>query len=149
MEGNSCTPELRVPTVFVRTSTDSPNLDLSKTLVAADDVVRFRDQRQGFFKKKPLKDVLKWQKLPIRKSLLRLPRRENALAVQTFSAIRMFMGEQATKTSRELLAKQICSTGLKFENLRDEIFLQLCKQTNANPNLSNVIEGWKVGDWSE
>lgn len=127
-----------------RSSNESPDLDLSTSLVAVDDVARFRDQRQGFFKKKPLKDVLKWQKFPIRKSLLRLTRKDNTTAVQIFATIRMFMGEQATKTPRELLSKRVCSTGLSCPSLRDEIFLQLCKQTNANPNLENAIEGWKV-----
>ena len=129
-------------TNFRRSMAHASVLDLSRNLT--DDESLFREHRDGIFKKKKLSEVLQWQGAPIKKSLLRLQKRENALAVQTFSAIQQFMNESETKTPRDLLAKQIYSAGLTVPAIRDEIYLQLCKQTNANPNFANSIEGWKV-----
>lgn len=64
-------------------------------------------------------------------------------------AIMKFQGEIS---QRKLLRKQspvelveyVVGRGIELPDLRDEIYCQLCKQTNNNPKPDTAIRGWEM-----
>ena len=61
----------------------------------------------------------------------------NFTASEIFKRIQQYMGDADTDTalSPHLLAQRIVRTGIDYEDWRDEIYLQLCKQTTFHPNM--------------
>lgn len=53
---------------------------------------------------------------------------------------RKLLRKQTTKE----LAEYVVGTGIEIPELRDEIFCQLCKQTNNNPKSDAAIRGWEL-----
>lgn len=54
-------------------------------------------------------------------------------APELFRLIQMYMGDKKTKDPLSQIALEIVSKGWTLAELRDEIFIQLCRQTSKNP----------------
>ena len=54
-------------------------------------------------------------------------------AIEVFKLIQMYMGDRKTKQTWQQLALDVTNKGWHSHGLRDEIFIQLCRQTTENP----------------
>jgi len=54
-------------------------------------------------------------------------------AVDVFKLIQSYMGDRKTKSAPNCVALEIISKGWSIVELRDEIYIQLCRQTTDNP----------------
>ena len=57
-------------------------------------------------------------------------------AIDVFKQVQIYMGDRLAKTSPTQAALEVVSCGWNNKDLRDEIFVQLCRQTNNNPKWS-------------
>ena len=56
------------------------------------------------------------------------------LAAETFRSIQAYMGDRKTKDSCMEIALDVAVRGWSLVDLRDEIYIQLCRQTTKNPH---------------
>ena len=53
-------------------------------------------------------------------------------AGEVFKLIQMYMGDRKSKASQPDIALEITTKGWSLPTLRDEIYIQLCRQTTEN-----------------
>ncbi len=108
--------------------------------------------RKGYFKRllrigKPhdADKLLTFKKSLIKKSLLKMNRPHDEMAIQMFKNIMSFMGDRKSTKPPVDHARKIIKNALKAPiGMRDEVFLQICKQTHGHPNVNNCQEGWNL-----
>ncbi|TFK87015.1 RhoGAP-domain-containing protein [Polyporus arcularius HHB13444] len=133
----------------------------------------FSTHRTGFiFKRKiPVAQIMTWQKTPISSPLLNLNRSLHKDAVRTFRIIQRIMGDRdrdrdrdrsgpmtpvsplnasttslhSSNMSHALVEDErwLLGQGLSHGELRDEIYCQVMKQLNGNPNPESTFKGWQ------
>ncbi len=99
-----------------------------------------------FAKKLSSNDLIKWSKDPIQKPLIRtsdkLVKKE---ATEIFRLIQVYMGDRKTKNfDVKQIGLDIMIKGWSMAVLRDELYLQLIKQTNCNENKLSLNYGWEL-----
>ena len=66
-------------------------------------------------------------------------------ALENFSSIMKYMGDlSGGKNKSKELIQDIIGRGLQFPELRDEVYIQLCKQTTKNPKVELCVRGWEL-----
>eukprot|EP01006_Ploeotia_vitrea_P027799 TRINITY_DN60566_c0_g1_i2.p1 TRINITY_DN60566_c0_g1~~TRINITY_DN60566_c0_g1_i2.p1 ORF type:complete len:674 (+),score=448.69 TRINITY_DN60566_c0_g1_i2:161-2182(+) len=89
--------------------------------------------------------LLSFKKSQIKKALLKMNREMDAQAVQSFKNIMSYMGDRkSSKSEIEHVTKLLRSAMTSPAGLRDEIYLQLCKQTRKNPRVESTVKGWEL-----
>lgn len=134
----------------------------------------FNDHRKRFLGKSvPVGSLLHWTKDGLRKPILRTSNRiVNREAPDVLKRIQLYMGDRHFKrshsstsssmslvkmnahialvhetTNSSLLDQSILTVivkGWMLPEMRDEIYIQLCKQTNGNPRLESIQKGWEL-----
>ncbi|XP_018045562.1 PREDICTED: unconventional myosin-XV isoform X2 [Atta colombica] len=93
-------------------------------------------------------DLVKYSTIPIEQSLLRLDADLSVLAVECFLCLMRYMGDQPLppETSEVKCVYTILMHCHKYEQLRDEVYCQLMKQTtnNKSPNPESCQRGWRI-----
>ena len=83
---------------------------------------------------------------PIQESLHILEGKElHSKAVAAFLNVMKYMTDYPTRSSNLApFAQEITKRMLGYEALRDEIFLQICKQVSNNPRIESELKGWEL-----
>ena len=56
----------------------------------------------------------------------------------------MYMSDRKSKLSRPELSFGVVHRGWRLQGLRDELFMQLCKQTTSNSDMESLRLGWEL-----
>ncbi len=84
---------------------------------------------------------------PIPTSLLKLSGDHVGRAVKMFSGILKYTGEtgeQLPAIQSLEIAQKLLHQGLKRPELKDELYMQLIKQTRGNPNITTRVKAWEL-----
>jgi len=103
--------------------------------------------RKGLLKRKTtIEKMLQWKPKLIKMALMSLSDANlSEVAVQAFKNIISYMGDRASKKEEGGHAHKLLDNTLNEpEELRDEVFCQLIKQTSNNPKPGSVRKGWHM-----
>ncbi|XP_023714791.1 filaggrin isoform X3 [Cryptotermes secundus] len=144
-----------VDTEIIAGSLQSPRLVLSreKKLPSESDIEKYAQDnlnihKKGIFRKKfSVRDMLSWSKDPIRKPMLVVS--DKALkkdACELFKLVQIYMSDRKAKLGMTLnsVALEICNYGYSKPGLRDELYIQICRQTTENPRRESLRRGWEL-----
>ncbi|KAI8814450.1 Rho GTPase activation protein [Cladochytrium replicatum] len=138
------------PQQFERPPTLPKDLQLHITQFRIDGFAQryFAEHRRGIFRRRvPVEKMLEWQKDTLKSPLMVMNKEYHKEAQKCFKLLQRIMGdrggvpansEQHRKEIQELLDK-----GINSGILRDEIYVQLCKQLSHNPQPESIFRGWQ------
>jgi hypothetical protein len=88
-----------------------------------------------FRRRVPVEEMLKFQKDALRSPLLLTINKENQKeAIKCFKLVQKVMGDRASKEINHADLKTLVNIGIRKGEMRDEIYVQVCKQISENPN---------------
>ncbi|XP_031618570.1 uncharacterized protein LOC116337810 isoform X4 [Contarinia nasturtii] len=106
---------------------------------------------KGIFRKKSsIRDMLSWTPDSISRPMLAVAlSRDKAtkkMATEMFKLIQIYMGDRKARDGMSLnsVAMDIITTALAQPPLRDELYIQLCRQTTENHIRGSLIRGWEL-----
>ncbi|KAI8138329.1 hypothetical protein BJV82DRAFT_631889 [Fennellomyces sp. T-0311] len=107
----------------------------------------FATHKRGLFRRRvPMKEMLEWTKDSLHKPLMMLNKDLHKDALRCFRMIQMVMGDRHrprhTNDTEDL--QSILSCGITKGQMRDEIYVQVCKQLHNNPRGSSIRKGWEI-----
>ena len=102
-----------------------------------------------FRKKFSVRDILSWSKDPIPQPMLVVVDGEKLLkreACNLFRLVQVYMGDRKTNVGMTLdsVAMDIVNTAFSKPPLRDELYVQICRQTTENPRKESLRRGWEL-----
>ncbi|XP_056337523.1 rho GTPase-activating protein 39 [Danio aesculapii] len=106
----------------------------------------FNKHTQGLFRRKvSIANMLAWSSEPIKKPMImtsdRTVKRE---AVDLFKLIQTYMGDRRAKAEPLAVALEVAVRGWSCQGLRDELYIQLCRQTTENFRYDSLQRGWEL-----
>lgn len=128
-------------------------LNREKKLPSDSDIEKYAQDnlnihKKGIFRKKfSVRELLSWSKDPIRKPMLVLS--DKALkkeATEVFKMVQTYMGDRKGKqgSSSDAVLLDICLLAHSKAALRDELYIQICRQTTENPRKESLRKGWEL-----
>ncbi|ORE17755.1 Rho GTPase activation protein [Rhizopus microsporus] len=97
----------------------------------------FATHKKGLFRRKvPMNEMLKWTKDSLRQPLIMMNKELYKDALKCFKLVQTIMGDRSrSRHSNEIEDIQtILTCGITKGQMRDEIYVQICKQLHENPN---------------
>ncbi|ESN93582.1 hypothetical protein HELRODRAFT_115456 [Helobdella robusta] len=89
--------------------------------------------------------MLSWTKDPITKPMIRTNNKSvKKEASEVFKLIQVYMGDRKSKEPLAQIALEIAVRGWISVEMRDEIYIQLCRQTTKNPREDSAVQGWEL-----
>ncbi|XP_055995928.1 rho GTPase-activating protein 39-like isoform X22 [Ostrea edulis] len=122
-------------------------LSQKQKLPSDSDIENYMNRhKKGLFGKKiSFEHMLIWSKDPIQKPILRTEDKAvKKEACEVFKLIQIYMGDRKARLTQMQAAQEIISKGWSIVNLRDEIYMQLCKQTTENRKGDSLQKGWEM-----
>lgn len=92
-------------------------------------------------------DLLVYSNEPIPTSLLKLNNDLSGRAIKMFQGLLKYMGETGeviNPAAKIEIIQKLLHQGLKRPELKDELYMQLVKQTRCNPNLETNVKAWEL-----
>lgn len=107
----------------------------------------FSTHKRGLFRRKvPMTEMLKWTKESIKQPLIMMNKDLYKDAYKCFKMIQMVMGDRPrpryTNDIEDIQAILTC--GITKGQMRDEIYVQVCKQLHDNPSGESIRKGWEI-----
>ncbi|KAK4306479.1 hypothetical protein Pmani_021704 [Petrolisthes manimaculis] len=103
---------------------------------------------RGLLRKKvPVMDMISWTKDPIRKPMLAtLDKSLKASACDMFRLVQIYMSDRKPKPGMTLnsVGLDVVTTCYNTDGLRDELFVQICRQTTDNHKRDSLRRGWEL-----
>ncbi|KAK7479802.1 hypothetical protein BaRGS_00028982, partial [Batillaria attramentaria] len=104
-----------------------------------------RHKKGLFGKKVSLNNMLTWSKDPIQKPMIRTNDKSiKKEACDIFKLIQLYMGDRRGKQAPMSVALEVITKGWSMINLRDEIYMQLTRQTTENKREESLQRGWEL-----
>lgn len=133
-------------------STDRVDLQETKSTTKGDIEKyaedNFNRHKKGIFRKKfTIRDMLSWSKDPIRKPMIMTTDKSlKRDACEVFKLIQTYMLDHKTKSGQtyEGVVLDIATRGWSKPALRDELYIQICRQTTDNPKRESLVLGWEL-----
>lgn len=122
-------------------------------LIKECDIEKFAQENlnfsKGIFRKKSsVRDMLSWTGEGITKPMLSLARDKagKKMAIEQFKLVQIYMGDRKARIGMSLnsVAMDIIQQGVANPWVRDELYVQLCRQTTENPKRESLIRGWEL-----
>uniref|UniRef100_A0A8D2LQH0 Rho GTPase-activating protein 39 n=1 Tax=Varanus komodoensis TaxID=61221 RepID=A0A8D2LQH0_VARKO len=106
----------------------------------------FNKHTQGLFRRKvSIANMLAWSSESIKKPMIMTTDRNvKKEACEIFRLIQMYMGDRRAKTDQLNVALEIATKGWSVQGLRDELYIQLCRQTTENFRYESLARGWEL-----
>lgn len=106
----------------------------------------FNKHTQGLFRRKvSIANMLAWSSESIKKPMIvTSDRHVKKEACEIFKLIQMYMGDRRAKADPLHVALEIATKGWSVQGLRDELYIQLCRQTTENFRLESLARGWEL-----
>jgi len=112
----------------------------------------FAKHRHGFWNRKLRmgevqgdSKLMTFKKSLIKKALLKKNRDLDMEAVQSFKNVMSYMGDRkSSKPAIEHAKKLLRNIMFLPIGIRDELYMQICKQTTQNPRIASAIKGWEL-----
>ncbi|XP_061635814.1 rho GTPase-activating protein 39 isoform X2 [Phyllopteryx taeniolatus] len=106
----------------------------------------FNKHTQGLFRRKvSIANMLAWSSEPIKKPMIvTSDRNVKKEAVDIFKLIQTYMGDRRTKADPLCVALEVVVRGWSNRGLRDELYIQLCRQTTENFRYDSLERGWEL-----
>lgn len=104
---------------------------------------------KGIFRKKSsVRDMLSWTADAISRPMLALSRDKagKKMAIEMFRLVQIYMGDRKARAGMSLnsVIRDIATMAVAHPPLRDELYVQLCRQTTENPIRESLIHGWEL-----
>ncbi|XP_072007137.1 rho GTPase-activating protein 39 isoform X1 [Engystomops pustulosus] len=106
----------------------------------------FNKHTQGLFRRKvSIANMLAWSSESIKKPMIMTnDRNVKKEACEIFRLIQMYMGDRKSKADQLSVALEIATKGWSMQGLRDELYIQLCRQTTENFRYESLARGWEL-----
>ncbi|XP_029448071.1 rho GTPase-activating protein 39 isoform X2 [Rhinatrema bivittatum] len=106
----------------------------------------FNKHTQGLFRRKvSIANMLAWSSESIKKPMIMTnDRNVKKEACEIFKLIQMYMGDRRIKCDQLNVALEIATKGWSMQGLRDELYIQLCRQTTENFRYESLARGWEL-----
>ncbi|KAM9307627.1 rho GTPase-activating protein 39 [Gastrophryne carolinensis] len=106
----------------------------------------FNKHTQGLFRRKvSIANMLAWSSESIKKPMIMTSDRNvKKEACDLFRLIQMYMGDRRAKGDQLSVALEIATKGWSMQGLRDELYIQLCRQTTENFRYESLARGWEL-----
>jgi hypothetical protein len=103
-------------------------------------------KRSLFSKRLTQDNLLSWSKESITKPLLRtIDKILKKEAPEIYKLIQIYMGDRKSKQIASLnICLELTTKGWSLPTIRDELYLQLIKQTSYNNNAESLQRGWEL-----
>jgi Rho GTPase-activating protein 39 len=145
------------PKGFLQHFQDQLNTNSEKiaemALIKECDIEKFAQENlnfsKGIFRKKSsVRDMLSFTSEAITKPMLSITRDKmgKKMAIEQFKLVQIYMGDRKARIGMSLNSVAIDIITLAVANswLRDELYVQLSRQTTENPKRESLIRGWEL-----
>ncbi|KAJ0180022.1 hypothetical protein K1T71_004613 [Dendrolimus kikuchii] len=104
---------------------------------------------KGIFRRKAsVRDMLSWTSSSISAPMVGADwdKAHKKAAIDLFRLVQIYMGDRKARPGMTLnsVAQDILHATFSNEKLRDELYVQLCRQTTENPLRDSLLRGWEL-----